>query len=111
MMGFQVGKITLSTIPPRDKHNVEVEFEVTRSVFPLHLDRGSFVKVNSGGFSGERQLEVTRGTNGTRIVVTQPVTMFSSLDELTQKVAAEPRTLAAVAGCLRRKYQHYFPRL
>jgi hypothetical protein len=48
------------------------------------------VKVNAAGFLNQRQLEVTRATNGYAIVVTQPVTRFTNLDELAQNVAAAP---------------------
>jgi hypothetical protein len=46
------------------------------------------VKVNSADFLGKRQLEVTRGTNGPAIVVTQPG-VWKTLPELKQLVAVE----------------------
>jgi ABC-type transporter Mla subunit MlaD len=91
MMGFQVGQITLiHAMPPRDAHNVKIEFEIPDPYFHYIWTGGSFVKVNSADFLGKRELEVTRGTNGPAICVTQPVTVFSNLDELTQDVAAAP---------------------
>jgi ABC-type transporter Mla subunit MlaD len=91
MMGFQVGQITLiQAQPPRDEHNVKIEFEIPDPYFRYIWTGGSFVKVNSADFLGKRQIEVTRGTNGPAICVTQPVTVFSNLDELTQDVAAAP---------------------
>jgi ABC-type transporter Mla subunit MlaD len=91
MMGFPVGEITsVEPQKPYEPHNVQVEFEVTDPYFRYLWTGGSYLKVNSADFLGKRQLEVTRGTNGYAIVVTQPVTMFSNLDELVQKVAADP---------------------
>jgi MlaD protein len=89
MMGFQVGKITLiHAEPPRSAHNVEIKFEITEPYFRYIWTGGSFVKVNAASFLG-RQLEVTRATNGYAICVTQPVTVFSNLDELASDVASE----------------------
>jgi ABC-type transporter Mla subunit MlaD len=90
MMGSPVGQITRITVmPPRDPHNVKVEFEITGdSIRQLWTD-GSYAKMNSG-LLGQSQLEVTRGTNGYALVVTQPVMVFSNLDELRQKVVAQP---------------------
>jgi ABC-type transporter Mla subunit MlaD len=90
MMGFQVGQITLiHAMPPRDAHNVRVEFEITDPYFRYIWTGGSFLKVNSADFLGKRQLEVTRATNGYAIVVTQPVSIFS-LDEAKKMVAESP---------------------
>ncbi|MEI9961718.1 MAG: hypothetical protein WDM76_11475 [Limisphaerales bacterium] len=44
---------------------------------------GSVVKVNAADFLGKRQLEVTRGTNGPAIVVTQPA-FIKAIPELEQ---------------------------
>ncbi len=91
MMGFPVGQIVLiHAMPPRDPHNVRVEFEVRDPYFRYIWSGGSYVKVNAAGFLNQRQLEVTRATNGYAIVVTQPVTDFTNLDELAQNVAAAP---------------------
>ena len=46
------------------------------------------MKVNSADFLGKRQLEVTRGTNGPAICVTQPG-FIKTIPELEQLVAAE----------------------
>jgi len=74
MMGFPVGKITLvHAMPPGDPHNVLVEFNVHDPYFRYIWQRGSVVIINSTGFTGARQLEVTRGTNGYALCVTQPV--------------------------------------
>ena len=51
---------------------------------------GSYVKINAAGFLNQRQLEVTRATNGYAICVTQPVTMFTDPDKLAQDIAAGP---------------------
>ena len=91
MMGFPVGEIT-SVFPmqPYEPHNVKVEFEIVDPYFRYIWAQGSYVKVNAAGFLEQRQLEVTRGTNGPAISITQPVNVFSNLDELGQKLAAEP---------------------
>ena len=90
MMGSPVGQITqIKVMPPRDPHNVRVDFEITGdSIRQLWTD-GSYVKINSG-LLGQSQFEVTRGTNGYALVVTQPVTVFSNLDDLHEKVVAQP---------------------
>jgi MlaD protein len=90
MMGFQVGQITLiHAMPPRDPHNVRVEFEILDPYFRYLWTGGSYLKVNAADFLGKRQLEVTRGTNGYALVVTQPVSV-KTIDELKQLVAQEP---------------------
>ena len=87
MMGFQVGEITLiHAMPPGDRHNVRVEFEITDPYFRYIWTGGSYVKVNSADFLGKRELEVTRATNGYAIVVTQPISIMSLED--AKKVAA-----------------------
>lgn len=90
MMGFDVGEITLvHPMPPRDKHDVKVEFEIRDPFFRYIWSQGSYVKITSANFLG-RQLEVTRATNGYAICVTQPVTVFSNLVELAQQVEVNP---------------------
>jgi ABC-type transporter Mla subunit MlaD len=90
MMGFSVGEITLiHAMPPRDKHNVRIEFEIVEPYFRYIWTGGSVVKINAASFLG-RQLEVTRATNGYAICVTQPITVFSNLDELAQEVSTQP---------------------
>ena len=90
MMGFQVGQITLIyAMPPRDPHNVRVEFEILDPYFRYLWTGGSYLKVNAADFLGKRQLEITRGTNGYELVVTQPVSV-ETIDELKQMVAEEP---------------------
>jgi ABC-type transporter Mla subunit MlaD len=93
MMGFQVGEITLiHAMPPGDKHNVRVEFEITDPYFRYIRTGGSYLKVNSADFLGKRQLEVTRGTNGPgsyEIVVTQPISVMS-LDDAKKTAAESP---------------------
>lgn len=89
MMGFPVGKITLvHAMPPGDPHNVLVEFNVVDPYFRYIWQRGSVVIVNSAGFIGARQLEVTRGTNGYALCVTQPV-YDKTLDEVAKLAAAQ----------------------
>ena len=89
MMGFQVGDITLvHPRPPGDRHNVEVRFEVLEPYFRYIWTGGSSVKVNDS-FLGQSQLEVTRGTNGYALCVTQPI-FHKTIPELEQVVTTEP---------------------
>ena len=91
MMGFSVGDIlSVHPMQPRDPHNVEVVFEVRDPYFRYIWSEGSVVKVNAADFLGKRQLEVTRGTNGYEICVTQPVSTFTNVDELRQLVVSQP---------------------
>ncbi len=90
MMGFPVGEITsVHPMPPRAKYNVEVEFEVRDNYFRYIWTGGSYVKINAAGFLNQRQLEVTRATNGYAIVVTQPVSV-KTIDALKQLVTEAP---------------------
>src|SRR5579859_3332728 len=90
MMGFQVGQITLiHAMPPRNQYNVRVEFEILDPYFRYLWTGGSYLKVNTADFLGKRQLEVTRGTNGYALVVTQPVSV-KTVDDLKQLVSQEP---------------------
>lgn len=90
MMGFQVGQITVvHPMPPRDAHNVEVDFEIRDPFFRYLWTGGSYLKVNAADFLGKRELEITRGTNGYALVVTQPVSV-KTVDELKQLVAQAP---------------------
>jgi ABC-type transporter Mla subunit MlaD len=90
IMGFSVGHITrVYPEPPRAKYNVRVEFEVFSPYFRYIWSQGSYVKVTPAGFLNQRQIEVTRGTNGYAYCVTQPITVFSNLDDLKVKVDAE----------------------
>jgi len=89
MMGFPVGEITLiHAMPPGDRHNVRVEFQVRDNYFRYIWSRGSLVKIN-GGLLGQSQLEVTRATNGFALAVTQPV-FFKTLTELEQLAVTQP---------------------
>jgi len=89
MMGFPVGQITrVHPMPPGDKNNVRVEFEVRDTYFRYIWTGGSYVKVNSADFLGKRQIEVTRATNGPAICVTQPG-FWKTIPELEQLVATE----------------------
>src|SRR5258706_9998913 len=73
MMGFAVGKITsVEPQKPYEKYNVQVKFEILEPYFRYIWTGGSYVKVNGADFLGKRQLEVTRGTNGPAVCVTQP---------------------------------------
>ena len=91
MMGFPVGNITrIHALPPGDTHNVLVEFVVKDPYFRYLRTGGSYLKVNAAGLLNQRQLEVTRGTNGYALVVTQPVTVFSNLDLLKEDAIAAP---------------------
>jgi ABC-type transporter Mla subunit MlaD len=90
MMGFPVGQITrIHAQPPGDAHNVLVEFEVRDNYFRYLWTGDSYLKVNAAGFLNQRQLEVTRGTNGYAIVVTQPVSI-RTLDEAKNLMASAP---------------------
>ena len=93
MMGFPVGQITgITAMAPGDKRNVRVDFEVradNRADYFRYIWRdGSHVQINNAGFLSQRQLEVTRGTNGPAIVVTQPGS-WKPVAELKQIVAVE----------------------
>ena len=89
MMGFPVGQITLiHAMPPGDQHNVRVEFEILDPFFRYIWTGGSYAKINAAGFLNQRQLEVTRATNGYAICVTQPV-YEKTIDELKQLAATE----------------------
>ena len=89
MMGFPVGQITsVHPMPPFDPHNVRVEFEVRDNYFRYIWAGGSHVKINAAGFLNQRQLEVTRGTNGPAIYVTQPG-FIKTIPELEQLITAE----------------------
>jgi len=89
MMGFNVGKITLiHALPPGDNRDVQLEFEVRDPYFRYVWRDGSMVKVNAADFLGKRQIEITRGTNGPAINVTQPITIFTNLDDLKAVVIA-----------------------
>jgi len=90
MMGFQVGEITkITPMPPRDRHNVKLDFDVQDNYFRYLWTDGSYVKINAAGFLDKRQVEVTRGTNGYAIVVTQPVSIHT-LDEARSLATAAP---------------------
>jgi ABC-type transporter Mla subunit MlaD len=89
MMGFPVGDITrIHAMPPGDQHNVRVEFEVRDNYFRYIWTGGSYVKVNSADFLGKRQLEITRGTNGPAVCVTQPG-FIKTIPELEQIITSE----------------------
>ena len=90
MMGFPVGQITLiHAMPPGDPHNVRVEFEIRDPYFRYIWTGGSYAKINAAGFLNQRQLEVTRATNGYAICVTQPVSIHT-LDEAKNLMVAAP---------------------
>ncbi|HXA44763.1 MAG TPA: MlaD family protein, partial [Candidatus Angelobacter sp.] len=56
MMGFPVGEITMiKAMPPRDLHNVRIEFQIVDPYFRYIWTGGSVVKVNAASFLG-RQL-------------------------------------------------------
>jgi ABC-type transporter Mla subunit MlaD len=89
MMGFQVGQIlVVHPMPPRESHDVEVVFDVREPYFRYIWTGGSYVKINAAGFLNQRQLEVTRATNGYALCVTQPV-FVKAIPELEQLVATE----------------------
>ena len=91
LMGFSVGHITsVVPMPPGARQNVRVEFEVFDPYFRYIWSEGSYAKVDPAGFLNQRQIEVTRGTNGYAICVTQPVTVFTNLDDLKSEVDADP---------------------
>jgi ABC-type transporter Mla subunit MlaD len=89
MMGFAVGDITqIHAMPPGDSHNVRVEFEVRDPYFRYIWAQGSVAKVNAADFLGKREIEITRGTNGPAICVTQPG-FVKNVAELEQLVVTE----------------------
>lgn len=91
IMGFSVGNITgVHPMRPGTSHNVRVEFDVFDPFFRYIWSEGSIAKVNAAGFLNQRQIEVTRGTNGYAICVTQPITVFTNLDDLKADVDAQP---------------------
>ncbi len=88
MMGFPVGQITrIFPMQPYDSHNVRVEFQIRDPFFRYIWTGGSYVKVSASGFLNQRQLEVTRATNGPAICVTQPGD-WKTIPELEQLVTA-----------------------
>ena len=91
IMGFSVGHITsVHPMPPGAQRNVRVEFEVFNPFFRYIWSKGSYVRVNPAGFLNQRQIEITRGTNdGYAICVTQPVIVFTNLDDLKSAVNEE----------------------
>ena len=89
MMGFPVGQITsIHAMPPRDPDNVRIDFEVKDNYFRYLWVGGSYAKINAG-LLGQRQVEVTRGTNGYALVVTQPVSVHT-LDEAKKLMQSAP---------------------
>ncbi len=89
MMGFAVGKITsVEPQQPYEANNVKVKFEIADPYFRYIWFGGSYVKVNAADFLGKRQLEVTRGTNGPAICVTQPG-VWKTIPELEQIITVE----------------------
>jgi len=90
IMGFSVGHIIgVHPMPPRSGHNVRVEFDVFDPFF-RYVWSDSLVKVQPAGFLNQREIEISRGTNGYAYCVTQPITVFSNLDELKSDVDSEP---------------------
>ena len=91
IMGFSVGHIIgVHPMPPGTSHNVRVEFDVFNPFFRYIWSQGSYVKVNPAGFLNQRALEITRGTNGYAICVTQPIIVFTNLDNLKNLVDSQP---------------------
>src|ERR1019366_478617 len=89
MMGFPVGQITsIAPQKPYEPHNVQVQFEIVEDYFRYIWFGGSYVKVNAADFLGKRQLEITRGTNGPAICVTQPG-VWKTIPELEQIITTE----------------------
>jgi MlaD protein len=92
MMGFAVGKITgVEPQKPYEPHNVKVNFEITDPYFRYLWTGGSYLKVNAAGFLNQRQLEVTRATNGYALVVTQPVSVHPLDEAKSLMTAAQDR--------------------
>jgi len=89
MMGFPVGTIiNVKPQRPYEPHNVRVDFEIYDDYFRYLWTGGSYAKINAG-FLNQRQIEITRATNGYALVVTQPV-FVKPIDELKQLVTAQP---------------------
>jgi ABC-type transporter Mla subunit MlaD len=90
LMGFPVGQITsVEPQQPYEKNNVKVRFEIMEPYFRYLWTGGSYAKINAAGFLNQRQLEVTRATNGYALVVTQPVSVHT-VDEAKSLMAAAP---------------------
>lgn len=90
MMGKDVGEVTLvHVLPPGDPQNVRLEFEIRDPYFRYIQQRGSVVVINSSGFLDQRQLEVTRGTNGYALCVSQPV-FDKTIDDVKELVVKDP---------------------
>jgi ABC-type transporter Mla subunit MlaD len=91
VMGFSVGRITdIHPMPPGDRRGVYLQFEMVEPYFRYVWTEGSYVKIAAAGLLNQRQLEVTRGTNGYEVCVTQPITTFTNLDDLKQLVDEQP---------------------
>ncbi|MSR65193.1 MAG: MCE family protein [Verrucomicrobiae bacterium] len=64
LMGFSVGKITtIEAQPPGSYYHVFVGFEVRKPYYG-YIWSNSKVRIAAAGFLGQRQLEVTTGTEG-----------------------------------------------
>jgi ABC-type transporter Mla subunit MlaD len=91
IMGFSVGHITdIYPMPPQARESVRVEFAVYEPYFRYIWSEGSYVKITPAGFLNDREIEVTRGTNGYEICLTQPVKVFTNLDVLRADVDSQP---------------------
>ena len=90
LMGKSVGTVTLvKVMAPNDPHNVLLEFQIQDPYFRYIWQHGSVVIVSSSGFLDTRRLEVTRGTNGYALCVSQPV-FDKTIEQVRDLVAKDP---------------------
>ena len=82
LMGMPVGQITqIEPMDPGTPYNICVKFELVDPYHGYIWTDGSFAKVTSADFLGNRTIEVTKGTNG------YPVFMFHPLAEYSLETA------------------------
>lgn len=88
LMGFPAGQITsIVPMPPTwgqyTSNNVYIEFEVLEPNFGYLWTKGSLARLTPAGFLEKRQLDLTKGSGGYAIYITQPFR-----DDLTLEQAA-----------------------
>ncbi|MEY4387305.1 MAG: MlaD protein [Verrucomicrobiota bacterium] len=83
LMGMPAGQVTLiKPMDPYSPYNIYVEFELMDPNYGYMWTEGSRVKVGSG-FLQSRLLEVTKGTNGHAVYISNPI------EEATRERAKE----------------------
>ena len=90
MMGFPIGVVlSVEPPPPRVPQDVKVVFEVQEPYYRYIWTEGSHVKTGTAGLLGQRQLEVTRATNGFALCSTHPLQELD-LAEITRRATEHP---------------------